>query len=613
MGKMMKNTKRGIFILLVMLCIMVAFVIGCGEINIPDGSTGGGDGEVPVGPNPPVGNKPKLSAVVASSVVIEETAMTLVVTWDEVPNAKSYTVRVGKSTSSSTTSINVEEPSIDLREKGFNAPAGVTVIINITAKAPDYANSDITEITYEMEGTLLLSPEIVSFKNDVIEWKNDTTASGYTVRVNGNATQTQNNTYNVSSLTGKSTIEIWATINGKAGAITSVAYDATSKKLSVLPIRNYTVDGEILRWDEVGGAVGYKVVDLDFNAYTVTSPYYIMSIRNIVYGVYPVMSAKSVLESAEVEPVDIKYLEGDGTVQNPYIIKTPFDLRAIDYYELKAFEGGNTVKNNYLINNDINYNTVSALEADSNMFTLRKPFYGALDGGNHTLSNISVTYNYGFWAMFEFIAAGGSVKNIKFDTVRIINSVQDEKHPTNPSSAMVAYRNYGTVSEITLSNSGFNITGGSAAGIVVHNYGTVSGCAVRNCELVESNTSAMGTAAYEMAGVVLENYGTVNGNSVDKIKILGNSNNNIGTSAGIVAINRAGGVVKDNSYADVTIKNFRAGKEAGGVVGYCANGGTVTKGSGSLGTLIVGAQTIDNEMGAAGSTGYKGKLCGKKD
>ncbi|MDE5592921.1 MAG: hypothetical protein K2I75_03205 [Clostridiales bacterium] len=618
---MLKHTKRGIFILLVMLCITFAFAIGCGSIEMP-GGIGGGDNPITPKPPGPTGDKPQLSSVVTSSVTFEETARTLIVEWDAVPYATSYTLRITKGTSTSAFMTTVEDPTVDLRQiTGFTLPDNGSITIKFTAKANDYIDSDISEITYELEGTLLLSPEITSFDNDVIAWKKVSGASSYTVKVNGVASETQTNSYNVSSLTGNSTIEISAKIGSKTGSVTKVMYDATAKKLSVMPIIDFTLDGDILRWGEVGGAVGYKVVDLDFNSYTVTTPYYIMSTRNVVYGVYPVMDAKSVVASAEVVPVDIKYLDGKGTQAEPYLIKTPFELRTVDYYELKYAEAvdaaptGTTVpKNYYKIANDLNYSTVSVLESESNTFTLRKPFMGVLNGDGHTLSNISVTHDNGFWALFEFIATGATVNNIKFDGVEIINDMQKEDFPINPATAMVAYRNYGVVTAVTLSNARFTVTGGGAAGLVIHNYGKVIGCTVSGCELKEAPTTLVGSAMYEMGGVVLENCsgGEVSGNVVNGLTITGTANkegkNNVGSAAGVVSINRTKATVKDNTYNNVTINN-NVVKEAGGVVAYCANGGTVTKGSGTLGTLTVNNTPVNSENGVGG----KGKLYGKKD
>lgn len=610
-----------------MLCITLACFVGCGEIEVPIDSgnpginQGGntGDDNKPNGGNTDdnTEEKKQLAAVDKSSVTFTETAGSFVVEWATVPNATSYFLNITNNVSALSKTTTVDGSSIDLRSlDGFTLPDSGTITIVFTAKADGYIDSKNSTITYELEGTLLLSPEITSFNNGVIEWKKNAGVSSYTVKVDGKATETQNNTYDVKSLTGKVKIEISAKISGEADLVTSVMYDAGTKKLSAMPITDYTIDGEILKWGEVGGAIGYKVVDLDFNAYTVTVPHYIMTIRNIIYGVYPVMSASSVVSSAEVEPTDIKYLEGKGTQADPYLIKTPFDLRTIDYYELKTYEAGSKTKNYYKIAGNIDYNSVSALEEESNMFTLRKPFFGTLDGGGNTLSNITVNNSNGFWAMFEFIAKGGAVTNIKFDTVKITNTVQDDEYPINASVAMVAYSNYGTVSDVTLSNANISVTGGEIAGLVVHNFSAVTNCTVKNCTFKENATSALGTSAYEMAGVVLENLsgGTVSKNNVTTLTISG-VGSNIGSSAGVVSINRSGATVKDNSFDGVTVKNVKSGKEVGGVVAYCAMGGTVTKGTGTLGTLSVGTgtgspATVSGETGT--STTPRGKLYGKK-
>ena len=114
-----------------------------------------------------------------------------------------------------------------------------------------------------------------------------------------------------------------------------------------------------------------------------------------------------------------------------------------------------------------------------------------------------------------------------------------------------------------------------------------------------------------MAGVVLENLagGNVNGNTVNNLTISG-TGSNIGSSAGVVSINRASGTVTGNSFDNVTINNLATGKEAGGVVAYCATGGNVTQGSGTLGSLKVGTANVTTNNGTASSP--RGKLYGKK-
>ncbi len=593
------------FFLPIMLCIILALAVGCGTIEAPSGGDGGnvgGDSNVGGGDDPSI---TKLASVDASGVIFIKDGSSFWVYWEGVTGAQSYLVICG------TASATAVATRIDLTTlSGFTMPtSGNKITVKIIAKGDGYADSSPTSITYE-EGKQVRSPEIISFANGIITWKRESEVQKYTVMIDGKtATETISNTYSIAELDSNATIEIIAA-NADSSAATSVMYNAESGKLCALPISDYTLNGDILKWNAVSGAIGYKVVDLDFNSYVVDTAHYIMTIRNIVYGVYPVMPASAVVGSAEIVPVNINYLEGSGTQADPYIIKTPFDLRTIDYYEVRAVEKGGA-KNHYKIADDINYNTVSVLESDSNMFTLRKPFFGTLDGDNKTLSNISVHHNNGFWAMFDYIADGGIVKNIKFDNAEINNTTQTDKHPINSAVAMVAYRSYGTVTGIALSNSKFNVKGGGAAGLVIHNYGTVSDCNVSKLSIKENSTASLGTAAYEMAGVVLENLngGTVSGNNVTTLNISG-TGSNIGSSAGIVSINRSGAKVENNSFDSVTVKNVKTGKEVGGVVAYCADGGTVTDGNGRLGTLTVGNTTISAKTG--NSTSPYGKLYGKK-
>lgn len=582
-----------------MLCVLLAFAVACGNIEAPNG---------PNTPNGPTGGGDKLAAVSSTSVTFSKEGESLWVSWQAVTGAQSYEVKCGSA------SVTTQTPIVDLATmSGFSMPtSGGKITVTIIAKGDGYKNSSPTSATYE-EGKQVRSPEITSFTDGIIKWKKFSTVKKTTIMVNGTTVaETASNTFDVntigSNFSGYVKLEIIAS-NDSSSAALALKYNTTTGKLYAMPITDYIVNGEVIKWSAVNGATGYKVVDLDFNSYVVTTTHYIMTIRNLVYGVYPVMPASSGIESAEIDSVDIKYLDGSGTVADPYIIKTPFDVRAIDYYELKSSEAGNATKNNYKIANDIDYNTVSALEADSNMFTLRKPFFGVLDGNNKTLSNISVNYNNGFWSMFEFIAKGGIVRNVKFSSAEINNSVQDNTHPINAAIAVVAYRSYGTVSGVTLSGCRLTAKGGGVAGLVNHNYGIVESCTVTGCNLKQNSTGSMGTAAYEMAGVVLENYGTVSDNTVNKLTISGASLN-AGSSAGVVAINRAGGTVGNNSFNDVTISNVKAGKEAGGLVAYCATGGNVNIGTGTLGTLTVNSSPVTVAIGTAAKP--YGKQYGKK-
>lgn len=364
-----------------------------------------------------------------------------------------------------------------------------------------------------------------------------------------------------------------------------------------------SVDGEILRWSAVGGATAYAVVDIEFNAIVVTDTYYDMSGKIAVYGVYPISACGGANGWDESPP--IKYLDGSGTERDPYLIRTPFDLRAIDYYETRYAKYGGA-KNYYRIENDLDYSSVFALESESNLLTLSKPFYGVLDGNGKKLMHIRVKYDGGYWALFDFITQGAVVKNMFFDSPEIYNRLQDNAMPLNPSIAMVANKNYGTVSGITLMQAEFSAAGGEVCGIVAHNYGKVTDCSVSGT-LVQRSTAAIGDAGYEMSGVVLENCngGRVDGNTVYSLTIRGAGN--VRSAAGVVSVNRAGGTVSNNSFESIAVTGMIEGSEYGGVTAY--NAGVTVLGTGKLGAFTCGGVTVTENNGSTADN--RGLLIGK--
>ena len=231
---MTRSKFSRILFLPIMLCILLAFV-ACGTIEAP--STDGGGGK----PGNDPGSKTQLASVDASSIKITETVYTLVVEWNAVPNATQYRLLLSQSGSSSSTVVTVEDTVIDIKQIGyFVVPDNGAITISFTARGAGYADSEPVTITYELEGTLLLSPEIVSFNNGVIEWNAIAGATSYTVKVNGTAETVTTNSYNIGSLSADATIEITATIGGKLGAPMRVMYNASTKSLSAMPISDYT-------------------------------------------------------------------------------------------------------------------------------------------------------------------------------------------------------------------------------------------------------------------------------------------------------------------------------------------------------------------------------------
>lgn len=414
-------------------------------------------------------------------------------------------------------------------------------------------------------GTQLHSPEIQSFEDGKLTWRKVTGAVGYALTVNGTAVSDggdglfRGTSYTFSGECAGARVDIAAVGDGvwfKDSPATPLRVGADGKTLFFRPIENYTVDGEALRWGKIGGASGYSVVDLDFNAVTVTDAYFDMAGKNLVYGVYPV--GGGAVKSAAVEPVYIPYLRGRGSKSEPYSVRTPFDLRAIDYYEQRYAETGGE-RNFYKIERDLDFSTVNSLDTDSNIYTLRKPFFGCLDGNGKKLRNIRVVYDGGYWSLFELIAPGGEVADMVFRSPVIENRLQSADHPLNAAIAAVAYRNRGTVSRVTVDGAEFIASGGEIAGVVSRNFGTVEGCKVSGL-FRHVDTGLLSQGCMAMAGVALDNRpsGKLIGNTVKRLRIEGSTSssgeaayNNIMNVGGIVAYNR--GAVSGNNVTALAV------------------------------------------------------------
>lgn len=569
---MMLRKKIGIIAMIAVLCLALFAFAACSKDSGSGGNNGGGT------PDSSTRDPNQLIEVTTFSIKITDTDSSFTVSWGAVPGAERYTVTVMDKT------YNVDSPIIDFYGyDDFVFPTSDEITISIVAKAEGKIDSIAKVKTYKTEGVVLQNPEIKSGENGLITWQAVPGASAYILRVNDAVVSDRNDglyhgtSYNVSQLTGNVSISVTAVGDGvwrKNSAIVSVLYNSASGSVAIAPISEYRLADGVLSWDAMPGVNRYRVVDVDYNICVVEEPEYDMTDRNMVYGVYPIANSSAM---PEIVAADIKYLDGKGTEAEPYLIKTPFDLRAIDFYETLYAENGGD-RNHYRIENDIDYNEVVALEEESNIYTLHKPFFGVLDGNNKKLSNIKVNYDGGYWSLFDFIATGATVKNVVLHKAEITNQTQDDKHPLNAAIAAIAYVNYGTVSGITLSEAKFSAKAGGVSGIVSRNYGTVSGCTVSG-ELCQLRTSELGSAAYEMAGVVLENCsgGIVANNTVTSLTIRG-IGGNIGSAAGVVCINRAGG--------------------------------TVTKGTGTLGTLTVDGSPVSTEIGGANG---RGKLVGKNE
>lgn len=450
---------------------------------------------------------------------------------------------------------------------------------------------------------------VTSFENGILEWA----AHGvhaFIVEVNGEKVGYGSNGLGVNALDisrydGELDVYI-AAVDG--GAELNFTINAEHTELS-MPGVDCSVRNGVLVWNAVPGAAGYRIVDLKRGATTQPNTSYDMNFRNLVFGVCALSPCKKIKDG---RLRDIRYLDGDGTEASPYLIRTSFELRAVDYYETlyaeKLRSDINAPRFHYEIQNDIDYESVATLEGESNLSTVSAPFYGVLDGKHKALCGISVDYDGGYWALFDFIARGGEVKDITVKRAEIINRLQQPDRPLDAAVATVADRNYGTISGINVSDAKYTSAGGAVCGICSHNHGVIRDCTVSG-EFAQALVGLKCQACYEMAGIVTENCagGTVEHCAVLSLRIRGSlaedeaglHYGNVRTAGGIVAVNRAGGRMFDNMFGTVTLTNVAGGGEFGGLCAY--NAGLVSVDDPlNLGTLKINGRAVAKNAGGAG-------------
>ena len=210
-----------------------------------------------------------------------------------------------------------------------------------------------------------------------------------------------------------------------------------------------------------------------------------------------------------------------------------------------------------------------------------KAYTGTFDGGDHTITGLTVTTSDQYAGLFGYIGSGGTVKNV------VLEGVQIESDNSSGYAGGVAGDSWGTIENCSVSGS---VSGTTFAGGVVGSQrgGSITGCnssaTVKGVIFAggiagETNSGASLTGCYATRDVTVENDGTNN--------------------------SHAGGVV---------------GYNGGGTLTACYATGSVT-GSGS-GTIYVGGVTGSNNFGiltacyhakedVSGPTGTTGGVAGR--
>lgn len=188
-------------------------------------------------------------------------------------------------------------------------------------------------------------------------------------------------------------------------------------------------------------------------------------------------------------------------------------------------------------------------------------YTGTFDGGNHTITGLTVTGSNEYAGLFGYIGSGGKVKNVTLKDVKI------ESADSYGFAGGVAGYSYGNIENCSVSGSVSGSGMNGFAGGVVGNQsgGFLTGCS--SSATVNAGNKAGGVAGATNSGAILTAcYAT---GSVTLV-----SNNDIGTYF-------AGGVVGSNGSSST--------------LQACYAWGSVT-GSGS-GTIYVGGVTGTNDVG----------------
>jgi hypothetical protein len=176
-------------------------------------------------------------------------------------------------------------------------------------------------------------------------------------------------------------------------------------------------------------------------------------------------------------------MNGDGSSSSPYEIRTASDLQAMQEDRSANY----TVVNDIDASGTVNWNNGQGFNPIGDKGDVS--FAGSFDGQNHTISNLSINRLDDYVGLFEYIGAGGEVKNVGVINVNITGE--------SFVGSLVGI-NSGNISN---SYSTGNVSGEDiVGGVVGFNGGTVSN---------SYSTGNVTGEGYRVGGLVGENWGPV--------------------------------------------------------------------------------------------------------
>jgi hypothetical protein len=267
-------------------------------------------------------------------------------------------------------------------------------------------------------------------------------------------------------------------------------------------------------------------------------------------------------------------LEGDGSLEQPYLVKAVEDLGAVWYRPAACYQ----------LASDID---LSATPASIPVIPV---FAGRFDGQGRRIVNLSVSGG-GAVGLFGCLTRGATVTDLSLEGVDVVG--------TGDWVGSLAGCNWGTISN-TRSTGSISGMGWSVGGLVGENNGTISG---------GHSEGTVGGTGWSLGGLAGSNWGTVaNSSSTASVSGVQNIGGFVGENRGAIEGSRSAGTVTGFGYAGGlvgsnwgTVLNtystsaVSSNEDVGGLVGWNAFGAIISN-SYSTGA-VTGAQWAGGLVG----------------
>lgn len=292
------------------------------------------------------------------------------------------------------------------------------------------------------------------------------------------------------------------------------------------------------------------------------------------------------------------FLEGQGTAQSPYLIRTMDDMirlaqgvNNVPESEFNGFLNGMKCARVYQgkhfrLENDIDMGSAlfTPIGADALHY-----FAGTFDGQNHTIKNLAISSNTGLAALFGLVDPMGTVKNLKLDKPTVTCNFQ--------TAGTVCGWSFGVIENCHVTNADVTNYARIVGGVVGVGH-VVKNCTVSDSHILGANGNPGGIAG--AIDSLITDCHVINTNVVG-------ATGNAGLPAGGVVGGITNGKGSNLSFSGtVDTRTYMCTMSTGGVVGVLSNS-TLDQ---SFATGEVKAGPTDNYSRSSAAGGVAGKCYG---